>query len=121
MLTDVNRNYGKYGKVDNAEKHQDNKFPTSIIRIDKVHSSVAVHPTEKPVELAEWLVKSYSNEGQTVLDTCFGVGWTPIACRNLNRNFVGMEINKEYCDIAQKRLETTPIPPTAKAVGIIGE
>jgi DNA modification methylase len=79
MTTETNRNYGDYGKVDNSEKQQDDKFPTSIIRIDKVHPSVAKHPTEKPVELAEWLVKSYSNEGQWVLDTCFGVGWTPIA------------------------------------------
>ena len=104
MTTDVNRNYGNHGKIDNVEIHQNNKFPTSIIRIDKVHPSVAKHPTEKPVELAEWLVKTYSNEEQTIMDTCFGIGWTPIACKNLNRNFIGMEINEDYFKIAEARI-----------------
>ena len=71
----------------------------------KPHQSRALHPTEKPVELAEYLVRTYSNEGELVLDPCFGVGWTPVACCRTGRRFVGMELNPEYFAIAEKRLQ----------------
>jgi site-specific DNA-methyltransferase (adenine-specific) len=98
------RNYGFHEEVDNSELHGNMKFPTSIIQIQKPHSSVALHPTEKPVELAEYLIKSFSAVGDTVLDCCMGVGWTAIASKKLNRNFVGCDINAEYVSIARKRV-----------------
>ena len=64
-----------------------------------------IHPTEKPLELFEYLIKTYTNEGDTVLDNCMGSGTTGVACKNLNRNFIGIEIGKEYFQIAKKRIE----------------
>lgn len=63
------------------------------------------HPTQKPLELMEYLVKTYTNEGDTVLDNCMGSGTTGVACRKLNRNFIGIEIEKEYFDISKNKIE----------------
>lgn len=62
------------------------------------------HPTQKPVALMEYLIKTYSNEGDTVLDFCMGSGTTGVACKNLNRNFIGIEKEKEYYDISCDRI-----------------
>ena len=102
--TKINRNYGEYGKVDNCELHGNRKFPTSIVRFQKPHPSKSLHPTEKPAELFEYLIKTYSNKGDLVLDNCIGVGTTAIACRQSGRNFIGFEINPKYCQVAEKRL-----------------
>lgn len=63
------------------------------------------HPTQKPVALLEYLIKTYTNEGELVLDNCMGSGSTGIACINTNRNFIGIELNEEYFNIAKKRIE----------------
>jgi len=63
------------------------------------------HPTQKPIELMEYLIRTYSNENDVVLDNCMGSGTTGIACINTNRKFIGMELNQEYFDIAQSRIE----------------
>jgi site-specific DNA-methyltransferase (adenine-specific) len=63
------------------------------------------HPTQKPVELLQFLIKTYTNEGMTVLDNCMGSGSTGIAAKQLNRNFIGMELNKEYFEIAKQRIK----------------
>ena len=65
-----------------------------------------LHPTQKPVELLEYLIKTYSNENDVVLDNCMGSGSTGIACINTNRDFIGIELDKKYFDIAKERLET---------------
>ena len=104
-----NNNYGEHERVDNSEKHGCLKFPTSIITISKPHSSVALHPTEKPVELAEYLIKTYTAVGDTVLDCCMGVGWSGIAAKKLNRNFVGIELNQSYFDTARHRLDNVTV------------
>jgi site-specific DNA-methyltransferase (adenine-specific) len=62
------------------------------------------HPTEKPVELLEWLINTYTNENDTVLDNCMGSGTTGVACKNLNRNFIGIELLPNYFKIAEKRI-----------------
>lgn len=80
-------------------------FPTSILRFVKPHPSVALHPTQKPVALLEYLIKTYTNEGETVLDNCMGSGTTAIACINTNRNYIGFELDKQYCDIANERIQ----------------
>ena len=64
-----------------------------------------LHPTQKPVALLEYLIKTYTNESDTVLDNCMGSGSTGVACLNTNRNFIGIEIEEEYFDIAKKRIE----------------
>lgn len=63
-----------------------------------------LHPTQKPVALIKWLIKTYTNEGETVLDNCMGSGSTGVACANLNRDFIGIEMNEEYYNIAYERI-----------------
>ena len=66
-----------------------------------------LHPTQKPVALMEWLIKTYTDEGDTVLDFTMGSGTTGVACKNLNRKFIGIEINSEYFKIAEQRIYDT--------------
>lgn len=101
----VNNNYGKYTIVDNNKELGDMKHPTSLITFSKPHPSVSLHPTEKPVHLCEWLIKSYTNENMTVLDNCMGSGSTGVACVNTNRNFIGIELDENYFNIAKERIE----------------
>jgi len=105
----TNKNYGTHVKYAITDKTHTKKYPTSIIYIQKPHPSVALHPTEKPIALAEYLIKTYTNKGDTVLDCCMGVGWTAIACKRLNRNFIGIEINQSYFDITRHKLGETTI------------
>lgn len=63
-----------------------------------------LHPTQKPVALLEYLIKTYTNEGETVLDNCMGSGSTGIACLNTNRNFIGIELDENYFNIAEERI-----------------
>jgi len=105
MKTDVNNNYGKYGKIDNTEILGDMKHPKSIITFQKPHPSKCLHPTQKPLELFEWLIKTYTDEGDIVLDNCMGSGTTGVACKNLNRNFIGMELDDKYFKIAKERID----------------
>lgn len=78
------------------------RFPRSVIFFKR--SRLGVHPTEKPVELMEYLVKTYTQEGDTVLDFCMGSGTTGVACMNTDRNFIGIEKESEYFDIAERRM-----------------
>jgi len=81
------------------------KHPKSVLNIRKEHPSKTIHPTQKPVALFEYLIKTYTNEGETVLDNCAGSGTTGVACKNLNRNFILIEKEPEYIDIINKRLK----------------
>ena len=103
--TNVNNNYGEFGFVDNKDKLGDMKHPKSIINISKTHPSKMKHRTEKPVELSDWLVKTYSNEGDLVLDNCIGTGWTAVSCKKHNRNFIGIELDEKHCEIANDNLK----------------
>ena len=64
----------------------------------------SLHPTQKPVALLEYLIKTYTNEGETVLDNCMGSGSTGVACVNTNRNFIGIELDENYFNIAKERI-----------------
>lgn len=77
-------------------------YPSQVLKIP--NEGKTVHPTQKPVALFEYLIKTYTNENDIVLDNCIGSGTTAVACKNLNRNFIGFEISQEYVDIANKRL-----------------
>lgn len=100
---ETNNNYGSY-KPKDVDVNDDMKYPTSIIQFQKPHPSVSVHPTQKPVELLEYLIRTYSNEGNTVLDNTMGSGSTGVACMNTGRNFIGIELDGEYYKIAEKRI-----------------
>ncbi len=73
--------------------------------IQEFKSERGLHPTQKPVALMEYLIKTYTNEGEVVLDFTMGSGTTGVACKNLNRNFVGIELDPTYFEIAEKRIE----------------
>lgn len=81
----------------------DSKHPTNIIEFDKVHKPI--HPTQKPTELMEYLIKTYTNESELILDFTMGSGSTGVACMNTNRRFVGIELDKKYFDISKDRIE----------------
>ncbi len=82
-------------------KNEGTRYPRSIIKINR---ETGLHPTQKPVALFEYLIKTYTNEGDLVLDNCAGSGTTGIACKNLNRNYILIEKEPEYIDIINKRL-----------------
>jgi len=76
----------------------------SIIKIPREHNTKTFHPTQKPVALMEWLIKTYTNENDLVLDFTMGSGTTGVACKNLNRNFIGIELDEKYFKIAKERI-----------------
>ncbi len=84
------------------------RCPTTIIEIPVINndssSEIRLHPTQKPLALMEYLIKTYTNEGDTILDFAMGSGTTGVACLNTNRNFIGIEKDKEYFEIAEKRI-----------------
>jgi site-specific DNA-methyltransferase (adenine-specific) len=93
------------GFIMKHSKHNGNnklRYPSTI---QKFNCEVGLHPTQKPVALMEYLIKTYTNEGDTVLDNVMGSGTTGIACKNLNRNFIGIELDEDYMKIAKARLE----------------
>ena len=93
-------NYGAYEQGHITESNGE-RYPIDIIKFKK---DSGLHPTQKPVELLEYLIKTYTNEGDTVLDNCMGSGSTGVACVNTNRNFIGYELNEKYFEIAEKRI-----------------
>ena len=94
--------YGKFQEHQITHNNGD-RYPNDVLEFKK--DELGIHPTAKPVALLEYLIKTYTNEGETVLDNCMGSGSTGVACRNTNRNFIGMELDKEYFEIAKKRIE----------------
>ena len=102
----------QYKKADQEPKQYSvNKVnPKSILKFNSVSNAPKgnkLHPTQKPVELMEYLVKTYTNENETVLDFTMGSGTTMLACKNLNRNGIGIEKEEKYFKIAQKRINST--------------
>ena len=90
--------------IDNGKINESGeRYPKSIQRFP-FHNVGNYHPTQKPVALFEYLIKTYTNEGETVLDNCMGSGTTAVACINTNRNYIGFELSEEYCEIAEKRI-----------------
>lgn len=100
-----NNNYGKCKFVDNSEKLGNMKCPTSLISFSKTHSSQMIHPTQKPVALLEYLIKTYTNEDMVVLDNCAGSMSTGVACQNLNRKCILIEKDERFFEIGRKRIE----------------
>ena len=94
-----------YGTItDKITESKDGKRnPLSILSFAR--DGKRIHPTQKPVSLLEYLVKTYTNEGDIVLDNCMGSGSTGVACINTGRNFIGIELDKQYFEIAEKRIK----------------
>lgn len=101
-----NQNYGKFHSMEDCRAGSTQKYPSSILSFQKPHPSVAKHRTEKPVELLEYLILTYTNSGETVLDNCMGGGSTGIAALNTNRKFIGIELDDHYFNIAKERIES---------------
>lgn len=124
--TDLKMNYYPQGliEINKIKKNSDTKFgtmagkrsshkkvtvqkytnyPSDILKFDCV--SKPVHPTQKPLELLEYLIRTYTRENETVLDNAMGSGSTGVACVNTNRNFIGMELDEDYFKVAKKRIE----------------
>lgn len=100
-----NQNYGAFHATDDVRAGCTEKYPTSILPFAKPHPSVALHRTEKPVELLMWLIRTYTNPGDLVLDNCMGSGSTGVACVNTGRRFIGMELDPEYFRAAEERIK----------------
>ena len=88
-------------------KEYTHKFPTNVLNIAREHNTKNIHPTQKPVALFEYLIKTYTNEGDLVLDNCIGSGTTAVACQQLKRDFMGIEKEIKYVEITNKRLSQT--------------
>jgi site-specific DNA-methyltransferase (adenine-specific) len=97
-----------YGKTNDVISRSEDgrRYPLNIININKLNGHKKnFHPTQKPVDLLEYLIKTYTNENETVLDFTMGSGSTGIACANTNRKFIGIELDEKYFEIAKKRIE----------------
>jgi site-specific DNA-methyltransferase (adenine-specific) len=94
-----------YAKEEYSGKVYTDKNPETILFFDtRAEGQVKYHPTQKPVALMEYLIHTYTNEGETVLDFTMGSGTTGLACKNLNRKFIGVEMDGGYFDIAKERI-----------------
>ena len=108
------KNYGAFNHEMDIGSKDGNRFPRSVFTVDYENSffnssfdtvQKMIHPTQKPVDLFRYLIKTYSNPGDTVLDCYFGSGSSAIAANDENRNYIGSELNTEYFDAAVKRLQ----------------
>lgn len=101
------RVYSGFKCMENGNEYKktyDYKNPITLIEFDKVRKG-ALHPTQKPVALLEYLIRTYTNEGETVLDFTMGSGSTGVACINTGRNFIGIELDEKYFNIAKERID----------------
>ena len=104
-----------YGNLNDYEGETlEESYPINIIEFDKSgHSNMLHHPTQKPIELLEYLIKTFSDEGMTVFDATMGSGSTGVACKNLNRNFIGIEKEQKYFEVAENRINGTELKPNS--------
>lgn len=96
------------GRVERMHDNKGEGYPKEIITISNADQTMRVHPTQKPVALMEYLIRTYTNEGETVMDNCMGSGTTGVACVNTNRNFIGIEQDAKYFAIAEQRIYKFP-------------
>lgn len=117
-------NYGKIDKIKRDENYDWQKsYPSNLIKIScnisECSSLNRLHPTQKPIKLIRWLIKTYTNEGELVLDNCIGSGTTAVACKQANRNFIGIELSQEYVDMANKRLKQDNLHAFFQTQGVL--
>lgn len=97
-------NYGRPSGNYTSRQSSGERFPIDVIKFSNPNNK-SVHPTQKPVDLLEYLIKTYTDEGMTVLDNTMGSGSTGVAAVSLNRNFIGMELDEDYFKVAKERIE----------------
>ena len=97
---DKQSNYGTH--KENYVKSDGQRLPTTVLKFNRVERPI--HPTQKPTDLLEWLIKTYTNENDVVLDNCMGVGSTGVACKNINRKFIGIELEYKYYIVAKNSI-----------------
>lgn len=95
--------YGKQN-IDSFYYDSTERYPRSVLKFSSDKQTSNLHPTQKPVALCEYLIKTYTNENDTVLDNCMGSGTTGVACKKLNRNFIGIENDPKYFETALRRI-----------------
>ena len=101
-----NKSSNLYSKYDGGNYVQTiGNFPRSVLEFPTEGDQYRLHPTQKPVALLEYLIRTYTNEGETVLDNCIGSGSTAVAAINTGRNWIGFEKDQKYFEIARKRIE----------------
>jgi site-specific DNA-methyltransferase (adenine-specific) len=100
-----NKDNGCYGQLRSKESFNNDYYPTSIIQVSNASKSNLIHPTQKPVDLFSYLIKTYSNEGDVVLDTFSGSGTTAIACLETKRKYICFENNQEYYEKSLERIK----------------
>jgi len=105
ITTETGKHTSNYGKFENSVVENNEYYPTSIIEVSNANRKDKLHPTEKPIELFEYLIKTYSNEGDLVLDNCAGSCTTAIAALNTNRNYICIEKEERYYNIGLKRVK----------------
>lgn len=98
-------NFGKFNGNHHTENKDGKRCPLSVLRFSGEHNRGKQHPTQKPTDLLEWLIKTYTNKGETVLDNSMGSGSCGVACVNTGRKFIGIELDNGYFDIAKERVE----------------
>ena len=99
------KDFEVYGQITPIDNFNDDYYPSSILEFSNANQKAKSHPTQKPVALMEYLIKTYTNEGEVVLDNTMGSGTTGVACVNTNRGFIGMELDDKYFEIAKERIE----------------
>jgi site-specific DNA-methyltransferase (adenine-specific) len=99
---------GEMFSIDRTQSVNDQYYPVSILQSG--NGVRGEHPTQKPVPLCEYLIRTYTNEGETVLDNTMGSGSTGVAAVRTNRNFIGMELDETYYNIARQRIESAQQP-----------
>ena len=97
-------NFGKFNGNHYTENKDGKRCPLSVLRFSGEHNRGKQHPTQKPTDLLEWLIKTYTNENETVLDNSMGSGSCGVACVNTNRRFIGIELDEGYFKIAEERI-----------------
>jgi len=93
--------------IRNEQGGKTTRYPDNVLQFKCVSNYKRMHPSEKPIELIEYLIKTYTNAGDVVLDNCMGSGTTGVACKKLNRKFIGIELDDTYFETAKKRIENT--------------
>lgn len=108
-LNRIKYKFNTVTKTSNYGKFSTPSYSNGVLRVpsswQKFNVEVGLHPTQKPVALLEYLIKTYTNEGETVLDNCMGSGSTGVACVNTGRNFIGIELDEQYFKTAKSRIE----------------
>lgn len=98
------KNSSNYGESSATTYDSTERYPRSVQLFSTDKQKSSLHPTQKPVALFEYLIRTYTNEGDLVLDNCMGSGTTAVACMNTNRNYIGFELDKDYYELANERI-----------------